>query len=88
MFVIEKLKLNKFKARPIVSNRELVMSMGQQPATIESKETADCYDEPIVDGASKLKVLGLAQEICKTAYEKHKSAGESADMTIKNAKDY
>ena len=62
--------------------------MGEKGALIESKETSDCFDAPSIEGASKLKVLGLAQEISKSAYEKHKSAGESADMTQKNAKDY
>ena len=69
MYVIKKMKINKFNPRPIVSNKELVASTGEK-------------------GASKLKVLGLAEEISKSAYEKHKSAGQSADMTQKNAKDH
>ena len=88
MYVIKKMKLNKYNPRPIVSNKELVASMGEKGATINSKETADCYDAPSIEGASKLKVLGLAEEISKSAYEKHKSAGQSADMTHKNAKDH
>lgn len=88
MYVIDKMKLNKFQLRPIVSNRALFLVNGEKPAVIESKQTADCYDEPTVEGASKLKLLGLAEQISKTAYEKHKSAGESDDMVKKNAKDY
>ena len=88
MFVIDKMKLNKFQPRPIVSNRALFLANGEKPAVIESKQTADCFDEPTVDGASKLKVLGLAEEISKTAYEKHQTAGQSDDMVKKNAKDY
>lgn len=88
MYVIEKMKLNKFQPKPIVSNRALFLANGEKPAVIDSKQTADCYDEPTVEGASKLKVLGLAEEISKTAYQKHVTAGESDDMVKKNAKDY
>lgn len=88
MYVIKKMKLNKFKPRPIISNKALFKSKGECPAVIESKQTADCYNEPTVEGATKLKTLGLAEEISKVAYEKHVSAGESADMKIKNARDY
>lgn len=88
MFVIKKMRLNKFQPRPIVTNRELFMSMGEKPATIQSKDTADCFDSPTIEGASKTKVLGLACEISKAAFEKHQSNGESEDLTIKNARDY
>lgn len=88
MFVIKKMKLNKYKRRPLVSNRELFASVGEKTGVIQSKDTADCYDAPSIEGASKTKVLGLAAEIGKAAYAKHQSAGESKDMNIKNAKDY
>lgn len=88
MYVIDKMKLNKFQPRPIVSNRALFLVNGEKPAVIDSKQTADCYDEPSIEGASKLKVLGLAEQISKTAYEKHVSEGKSEDMVKKNAKDY
>lgn len=88
MFVIKKLRLNKFVLRPIVSNRALFLAMGEKPAVIESKETSDCFSEPTVEGASKTKVLGMAAEIVQTGIEKHKTAGQSEDMTIKNAKDF
>ena len=88
MYVIDKMKLNMFQLRLIVSNRALFLANGEKPALIDSKQTADCYNEPSIEGASKLKVLGLADEISKTAWEKHVSAGESEDMVKKNAKDY
>lgn len=88
MFVIEKMKLNKFKNRPIVSNRELFMAKGESPATIVSKDTADVVNEPTAEGATKLKVLGLAEEISKTSYAKHKEGEKAKDLDIKNAKDY
>lgn len=88
MYVIKKMKLNKFRPRPLVSNRELFASIGEKGATIQSKDTADCYDAPSIEGASKTKVLGLAEEIGKAAYAKKMSNGESESMSIKNAKDY
>lgn len=86
MFVIKKLRLNKFVARPIVSNRSLFVAMGQKPATIESKDTADCYDSPHIEGASKTKVLGLAAQIASKAYEMHQSNGEATALKL-NTKD-
>ena len=88
MFVIKKLRLNKFVERPIVSNRSLFLAMGEKPANIVSKETSDCFSEPTIEGASKTKVLGMAAEIIKTGIEKHESAGQSKDMEIKNAKEF
>lgn len=88
MFVIKKLRLNKFQNKPIVSNRTLFKAKGECPATMESKDTPDCFDQPTIDGASKTKTLGLASEITKTAIEKHKTAGESKDLDIKNAREY
>lgn len=85
MFVIKKLRLNKFVARPIVSNRSLFVAMGNKPATIQSKDTADCFDAPTVEGATKTKVLGLAQEIAKKAVEMKESNGNASELKI-NAK--
>lgn len=85
MFVIKKLRLNKFVARPIVSNRSLFVAMGNKPATIQSKDTADCYDAPTVEGATKTKVLGLAQEISRKAYEMRQSEGNATELNV-NAK--
>lgn len=69
MFVIKEMRLNRFEPKPIVSNRELFASCGAKPATIESKETADCFSEPTLQGASKTKALGLAAEIATKAYK-------------------
>lgn len=86
MFVIKKLRLNKFVARPIVSNRALFVAMGQKPATIESKDTSDCFDAPTVEGATKTKVLGFAQEIARKAYEMRESNGNTESLNV-NVKD-
>lgn len=69
MFVIKKLRLNKFQPKPIVCNRALALSVGDKPATIVSKETSDCLSEPCVDGANKNKLLSLAQQIGQKAIQ-------------------
>lgn len=87
MYVINKMRLNKFEPKPIISNRELFISCGAQVGTINSKETADCYSEPSVDGASKTKILGLAKQIGETAYAKSREGDAAPSMPGKNAKD-
>lgn len=82
MYVIEKMRINKFERKPIVSNRQLFASKGEQPATIVSKATADCYDEPSLQGASKTKVLGLAKSISDAAIA-HAKNGENAKKEMK-----
>lgn len=81
MYVIPKMRINKFEPKPIVTNRQLFAARGQQPATIVSKETSECYNQPSIEGASKTKVLGLAQEICNAALE-HAKKGEDAKPTM------
>lgn len=76
MYVIPKMRINKFIPQPIVTNRHLFASRGQQPATVQSKETADCYNQPTLQGASKTKLLGLAKEISDAAIA-HAKEGEN-----------
>lgn len=85
MFVIKQMQLNKFERKPLVRNRDLFSSMGQRPATIESKETSDCYNQPSLEGASKTKVLGLADQIGRAAYKHHQD--ESAAKLNKGQAD-
>ena len=73
------MRLNKFQPRPIVSNRSLALSVGDKPATIESKETSDCLNEPTCDGSNKNKLLSLAQQIGEKAY-KHSQAEETSKL--------
>lgn len=87
MFVIKQMRINKFERKPIVSNRELFIAKGKCPATIESKDTSDCFNAPSVVGASKTKLLGLAKEIGETAIAKQKSAGEATSLPNVSAKD-
>lgn len=76
------MRINKFERKPIVSNRQLFASKGEQPATIVSKATADCYDEPSLQGASKTKVLGLAKSISDAAIA-HAKNGENVKQEMK-----
>lgn len=82
MYVIDKMKLNKFIARPVVSNRELFVGKGGKSfdAAIQSKDTIACVDDPSIEGASKTKVLGFAQEILDAAAAKKASDGKSPDL--------
>lgn len=86
MYVIEKMRINKFEPKPVVSNRQLFASRGQQPATIQSKDTSDCYNQPSLIGASKTKVLGLAQEVCNAALA-HAKGGENAKAKVDKSAD-
>lgn len=83
MYVIPKMRINKFEPKPIVTNRQLFAARGQQPATIVSKDTSDCYNQPSIQGASKTKILGLAQEVCNAALA-HAKGGENATKELDN----
>lgn len=82
MYVIKKLRLNKFQPRPIVSNRALFVAMGKKPATIESKDTSDCFDTPSVEGATKTKILGLASQIASKAIEMRETEGAATALKL------
>lgn len=84
MYVIKEMRINKFERKPIVSNRQLFASKGEQPATIVSKATSDCFDEPSLQGASKTKLLGLAKEISDAAIA-HAKEGEFATPEMKTS---
>lgn len=85
MYVIKQMRINRFEHRPCVSARALFANKGNQPAVSTSKLTSDCYDSPSVDGASKTKILGLIDEMAKSAYAKRESDGKSPDMPNVNA---
>lgn len=88
MFVIKKMRLNKFEKRPIVSNRALFISKGEKASSVISKDTMEnCLDAPHIDGASKLKVLGLAEKISVKAYTDHQNGNtnhEELNLNTRN----
>lgn len=71
MFVIKKMRLNKFEPKPIVSNRSLFVAKGDCSAVVDSKATSDCINDPKIDGASKVKTISLAEQINRKAYDNH-----------------
>lgn len=87
MYVIEKMRLNRFELRPCVSARALFAAKGAQVATTDSKCDSSCFDALSIDGASKTKLLGLVDEMAQAAYAKHISDGKSPDMSKVNAVD-
>lgn len=76
MFVIEKMKLNRLQARPIVSNRSLRAQFGAQPSNVESQHTSECFNDPSPVGARKTQLLALGEAIATKAVE-HKEGDES-----------
>lgn len=80
MYVIEKMRLNRFELRPCVSARALAASFKGSTAVIASKADSSCFDTPSIDCASKTKLLGLCDEMARFAYAKRESNGNSADM--------
>lgn len=87
MFVIKKMQINKFQPKPIVTARALFLINGEKPATIQSKDTPQCVDDPILVGTKKTQALGLAAEMAESAYKKHITGGESDSMTPRNPRD-
>lgn len=72
---------------PIVTNRQLFLLNGEKPATITSKDTPDCANDPVPYGAKKTQLLGLADDMAKAAYAKKQSAGESDSLQPTNPRD-
>lgn len=68
MFVIKKMRLNKFQPHPYTSNKALFLAKGECPAFVESKATSDCLEDPSIIGATKLQLLKLAEESHRRAY--------------------
>lgn len=69
MYVIRKMRLNKFEPTPISSPRALFARKGEQPAPVESKLTQDCIADAMPGNPSKLQALALGDEIAKKAYQ-------------------
>lgn len=83
MFVIKKMQINKLQAKPIVSNRSLFLSMGARPCTVESKESAECVNEPTPYGARKTQLLALGAKIAENAATKQATDGKAPSINVK-----
>lgn len=67
MYVIRKLRLNRFKARPCLTPRELYLKHGLSEPKIQSQLTAQVEEVTGPVSAHKTQQLALAQEIEKKA---------------------
>ena len=71
MYVIKKLRLNRFKMEPVVSARALFARMKGKITneTSGSKSTSDCISDAIYQHTTKLQSLALVDEIVKKRSE-------------------
>lgn len=67
MFVIPKLRLNRFKPVPCPSSRRLFELFGLTPAKVESAQTAEAIDQVIPTGARKTQLLELGSKMAEKA---------------------
>lgn len=69
MYVIEKLRLNKFSAQPVLSARELARTVGLSDPKFQSQQTAKDMEVVIPFGAKKTQTMALGQEMASKAAE-------------------
>lgn len=69
MFVIKKLRLNRFKSVPIVSSRRLFELFGLSAPKVESQQTAADPSDVIPAGARKTQLLELGCRMASKATE-------------------
>lgn len=69
MYVIKKLKLNKFKASPVLTGKQLKAKYGYSEPAVDSNETAENIEVTVPFGARKLQVLSLANDMADKAAE-------------------
>lgn len=69
MFVIPKLRLNRFKSVPVPSSRRLFELFGLSDPLYESQSTAQDVQDVIPVGAKKTQLLGLGAEMADKARE-------------------
>lgn len=69
MYVIEKLRLNKFQPSPVLTGRQLYAKFGYSDPRIQSKQTAEEIECVVPNGARKTQVLALANDMANKAAE-------------------
>lgn len=69
MYVIPKLRLNRFKACAVPSARRLFSIFGFSAPKVESQQTAADLDQVIPSGARKTQLLGLGAAMAEKAVE-------------------
>lgn len=81
MYVIKKMMVNKLQPKPVVTNKAMFVASGARPCNVESKDTADCANDPVPYGARKTQLIALGQAMAKVALAKQESNGASPSMT-------
>lgn len=69
MYVIQKLRLNKFQPSPVMTPRQLFEKFGQSDPLIKSQQTAEEIECVIPTSARKMQVLALANDMAEKAVE-------------------
>lgn len=70
MYVIKKLRLNRFRAVPVPRSRVLYRSMGYSDPKYPSQQTAENIDVVLpMESVAKTKTLALAHDIAEKAVE-------------------
>lgn len=69
MFVIKKLRLNRFKPQPVLTPRQLFEKFGQSEPVVKSNQTAEDITSVVPFGARKTQVLQLANDMAVKAQE-------------------
>lgn len=77
MYVIRKLRLNRFRAVPIQSARRLFELFGLSAPKVESQQTAEDLTTVVPYGAKKTQVLDLGVQMA----EKAKDFAENPEST-------
>lgn len=67
MFVIHKMRLNKFQSLPVLSPRALYARLGYKPSSQISKQTPDCIGDASIGQCNKLQAMALAERIVTTS---------------------
>lgn len=67
MYVIHKMRLNKFQPLPVLSPRALYARLGYTPSKQVSKQTPDCVGDASIGNCNKLQSLALAERIVTTS---------------------
>lgn len=83
MYVIQKLRLNKFQSQPVTSARALFARMkGKLVETTGSKQTSDCISDAGLVNVNKLQELALADAIIQKQNEFAKDPDDTDPLSL------
>lgn len=82
MYVIKKMRLNKFQPCPTPSAKELYKQFGESKPLYPSKQTAESIHDTVPIGTSKTKLLSIAKDVAEKAAE-FKAHPESTEPLVR-----